>query len=87
MKTLSFGDNLAFLRQHVFHFHVFDDYKKKGLLEIIRRIRKSWHGALGFFLKLIVNCNYIFYMRTTHPLVSPKRTLRFRSSRAGKSYK
>ena len=33
MKTLSFGDKLAFLSQHVFHFHVLDDYKKK-LLEI-----------------------------------------------------
>ena len=29
MKTLSFGDKLAFLSQHVFHFHVVDDYKKK----------------------------------------------------------
>ena len=31
MKTLmSFGDKLAFLSQYVFHFHVLDDYKKKG---------------------------------------------------------
>ena len=29
MKTLSFGDKLAFLSQYVFHFHVLDDYKKK----------------------------------------------------------
>ena len=29
MKTLSFGDKLAFLSQHVFHFHVLDDNKKK----------------------------------------------------------
>ena len=28
MKTLSFGDKLAFLGQHVFHFHVHDDNKK-----------------------------------------------------------
>ena len=28
MKTLSFGDKLAFLGQHVFHFHVLDDNKK-----------------------------------------------------------
>ena len=39
VKTLSFGDKLAFLSQHVFHFHVLNDYKKK-LLEIMRRIRK-----------------------------------------------
>ena len=66
MKTLSFGDKLAFLSQHVFHFQVIDDLKKK-VLEIIRRIRKSWRGALAFFLKLIVNCKYIFYMPTVHP--------------------
>ena len=29
MKTLSFGDNLAFLSQHVFYFHVLDDDTKK----------------------------------------------------------
>ena len=29
MKTLSSGDKLAFLIQHVFHFHVLDDYTKK----------------------------------------------------------
>ena len=28
MKTWSFGDKLAFLGQHVFHFHVLDDNKK-----------------------------------------------------------
>ena len=27
---MSFGDKLAFLRQHVFHFYVLDDYKKKS---------------------------------------------------------
>ena len=43
MKTLSFGDKLAFLSQHVFYFHVLDDdTKKKNLHEIIRRVRKSW---------------------------------------------
>ena len=43
MKTLSSGDKLAFLIQHVFHFHVLDDYtKKKKLHEIIRTVRKSW---------------------------------------------
>ena len=30
MRTLSFGDKLAFLGQHVFHFHVLDDCKKKN---------------------------------------------------------
>ena len=64
MKILSFGDKLAFLSQYVFHFHVLDDYKKKKKdREIIHRIRKSWRGALSFFLKLIVNCKYIFYIR------------------------
>ena len=29
MRTLPFGDKSAFLGQHVFHFHVHDDYKKK----------------------------------------------------------
>ena len=29
MKTLSFGDKLAFLSQHVFYFHVLDDDTKK----------------------------------------------------------
>ena len=43
MKTLSSGDKLAFLSQHVFHFHVLDDYtQKKKLHEIIRTVRKSW---------------------------------------------
>ena len=32
----------------------------KKLPEINRRNRKSWCGALGFFLKLIVNCKCIF---------------------------
>ena len=36
---------------------------QKNLLEIIRRNRKYWRGALGFFLKLIVNCKYILYTR------------------------
>ena len=27
-EDLSFGDKLAFLSQHVFHFHVLDDNKK-----------------------------------------------------------
>ena len=35
--------------------------KKKTSLQIIPRIRKSSWGALGFFLKLIINCKYIFY--------------------------
>ena len=30
MKTLSSGDKLAFLSQHVLHFHVLDDYTKKN---------------------------------------------------------
>ena len=29
MKTLSSGDKLAFLSQHVFQFHVLDDYTQK----------------------------------------------------------
>ena len=29
MKTLSFGDKLAYLSQHVFHFRVLDDDTKK----------------------------------------------------------
>ena len=61
MRTLSFGDKLAFLGQHVFHFHVHDDYKKKIHEILIRRNKKSWCGALGFFLKLIVNIFYIRY--------------------------
>ena len=37
MKALSFGDKLAVLSQHVFHFHfdVLDDNKKKILKEIL----------------------------------------------------
>ena len=35
--------------------------KKKTSLQIIPRIKKSSWGALGFFLKLIINCKYIFY--------------------------
>ena len=36
--------------RHAFRFHACSRWFQKKLLEIIRRIRKTWWGALGFFL-------------------------------------
>ena len=52
MKTLSFANKLAFLSQHVFYFHVFDDNKKK-LHEIIRRVI----GILVWNIRLLLEVN------------------------------
>ena len=42
MKISSFGHKLAFLSQHVFHFHILDDDTKKNFTNNLLRVSKFW---------------------------------------------
>ena len=52
MKTLSFGNKLAFLSQHVFYFHFLGDFTKKKLHEIIRRVIGILVGNIRLLLEV-----------------------------------